>query len=84
MLVETTRVGDDLRDLAKRIAWASESADLVMTAGGASVGGADHLASAVKLLGALMIFHGVAIKPGKPVLLAEFRGTPLIGLPGNA
>ena len=30
-----------------------------------------------------MIFHGIAVKPGKPTLLAECDGVPVIGLPGN-
>ena len=83
MLVETMRVGDNCRDLASHIAWASERADLVVTTGGASVGDADHLAETLTLLGARKVFHGVAIKPGKPVSLAELRGVPVIGLPGN-
>jgi molybdopterin biosynthesis enzyme len=30
-----------------------------------------------------MIFHGIAVKPGKPTALADVDGTPLLGMPGN-
>ncbi len=83
VLVESIRVGDNHRDLANHIAWASEHADLVITTGGASVGDEDHLATALNALGANTVFHGVAIKPGKPMTLAQLHGTPVIGLPGN-
>lgn len=81
--VDVIPVADNCRDVANHIAWASKCADLVVTSGGASVGDEDHLTSALRLLGARTMFHGVAIKPGKPVMLAQLRGTPVIGLPGN-
>jgi molybdopterin molybdotransferase len=51
---------------------------------GQSVGAPDETAAAVESLGAPGIYcHGLAIKPGKPTLLAECGGVPVIGLPGN-
>jgi molybdopterin molybdotransferase len=51
---------------------------------GSSVGARDETAAAVAGLGEPGIWcHGLAIKPGKPTLLAECRGVPVIGLPGN-
>ena len=51
---------------------------------GSSVGGRDETAAAVAALGPPGIWcHGLAIKPGKPTLLAECGGVPVIGLPGN-
>ena len=57
-------------------------ADLVVVSAGSSVGTRDETAGAVAALGTIWC-HGLAIKPGKPTLLAECAGVPLIGLPGN-
>ena len=56
--------------------------DLVVVSAGSSVGARDETAGAVAALGEIWC-HGLAIKPGKPTLLAECAGVPLIGLPGN-
>jgi molybdopterin molybdotransferase len=51
---------------------------------GSSVGARDETATAVQSLGPPGIYcHGLAVKPGKPTLLAECSGVPVIGLPGN-
>jgi molybdopterin molybdotransferase len=48
------------------------------------VGARDETAAAVARLGPPGIWcHGLAIRPGKPTLLAECSGVPVIGLPGN-
>jgi molybdopterin molybdotransferase len=57
--------------------------DLVVTAGGASVGDRDFLRPAWERLGGQLEFFRVAIKPGKPLFFGSLRGVPLIGLPGN-
>jgi molybdopterin molybdotransferase len=57
--------------------------DLVITAGGASVGDRDFLRPAFEALGGQLEFFRVAIKPGKPVFFGSLRGAHLIGLPGN-
>lgn len=57
--------------------------DLVVTAGGASVGDRDFLRPAWERLGGRLEFFRVAIKPGKPLFFGSLRGVPLIGLPGN-
>ena len=59
--------------------------DLVVTIGGVSRGAADYVTAALASLDAEVLFHGVAIRPGKPVLCARLpeRGTVLFGLPGN-
>ena len=58
-------------------------ADLVVTAGGASVGDRDFLRPAWERLGGQLDFFRVAIKPGKPLFFGSLRGVPLVGLPGN-
>ena len=57
--------------------------DLVVTAGGASVGDRDFLRPAWERLGGRLDFFRVAIKPGKPLFYGSLRGVPLVGLPGN-
>jgi molybdenum cofactor synthesis domain-containing protein len=56
-------------------------ADLFVTIGGTSVGRRDLVADVVHSLGDVVL-HGVAAKPGKPLLLARINGRPLVGLPG--
>jgi len=59
-------------------------ADVVVISGGSSVGARDLLVDTVAALpGVEILAHGVAIRPGKPVLLASQRGKPIIGLPGH-
>lgn len=60
------------------------SADLVMTTGGVSVGDYDLVRGMLESAGAKVLFHGVAMRPGKPMLFARLRdGRPFFGLPGN-
>ena len=62
---------------------AARDADVIVTSGGASVGDHDLVRPALAELGADLAFWRVAIKPGKPLLVAR-RGTQVIlGLPGN-
>lgn len=55
--------------------------DLVVTLGGTSVGRHDLVLDVVASLGEVLV-HGIAIKPGKPLLVARIGETPLLGLPG--
>jgi molybdopterin molybdotransferase len=58
--------------------------DLLAVSAGSSVGARDETASAVSALGEPGIWcHGLALRPGKPTLLADCGGVPVIGLPGN-
>jgi molybdenum cofactor synthesis domain-containing protein len=57
-------------------------ADVVIFSGGSSVGDRDLLVDLVARRGE-MIFHGIAVKPGKPTAFARIDGTPLFGMPGN-
>ncbi len=75
-------VGDDMAALEAALARA-EGADILVTSGGASVGDHDLIKPALANWGAETAFWRVAIKPGKPLLVAT-RGTQVIlGLPGN-
>jgi molybdopterin molybdotransferase len=60
------------------------ASDVVVVSGASSVGLADHLSEALRLLGADVVLHGVACRPGHPQLLAVLPdGRPVVGLPGN-
>ena len=58
------------------------SADIIMFSGGSSVGERDLIFDVVAARGE-MIFHGIAIKPGKPTAFALVGGKPFFGMPGN-
>ena len=78
------RVGDNASDLQDRIAYLEQSTDLILTTGGVSAGRMDFVPAALADLGAQILFHRVAIRPGKPILFAQLpSGTLVIGLPGN-
>ena len=77
-------VPDDAEVLTKTLEEALAEADLLVVSAGSSVGARDETAAAVERLGRPGIFcHGLAIKPGKPTLLAECVDVPVVGLPGN-
>lgn len=70
----------DLLAAALRLA---AGADVIVTVGGASVGDHDLVAGALAAAGALMDFHKVAIRPGKPLMAGRMGEALVIGLPGN-
>ena len=55
--------------------------DMVIVNAGSSAGTEDYTASVVEDLGQLLV-HGVAVRPGHPVVLGMAEGKPIIGLPG--
>jgi len=57
-------------------------ADMMIFSGGSSVGERDLIVDLVAARGE-MIFHGIAVKPGKPTLFARVNGVPFFGMPGN-
>src|SRR4030095_14069394 len=61
---------------------ACAQADLIVFSGGSSVGERDLIVDAIAARGE-MIFHGIAVKPGKPTAFARVSGTPFFGMPGN-
>ena len=56
--------------------------DIVVFSGGSSVGNRDLLVDVVRERGEVL-FHGIAIKPGKPTLFARIGSTHVFGMPGN-
>jgi molybdopterin molybdotransferase len=61
---------------------AANSADLIITSGGVSVGEEDHVRAVLETSGELSLWR-MAIKPGKPLAFGAIDGTPVLGLPGN-
>jgi molybdenum cofactor synthesis domain-containing protein len=55
--------------------------DLIVFSGGSSVGERDLILDVVEMMGEVL-FHGIAVKPGKPTLFGLIRGTPILGMPG--
>jgi len=74
-------VPDNLPDLLKAIESAA-TADIIMFSGGSSVGERDLIMDALQQAGDV-IFHGIAVKPGKPTILGKVAGRPVLGMPGN-
>ena len=75
-------VPDDAAELERVLGEAVAQDDVVVVSAGSSVGARDLTAAVAARLGEV-VCHGLAIKPGKPTLLADCGGVPLIGLPGN-
>jgi putative molybdopterin biosynthesis protein len=73
-------VRDDIDQIERVIADALNECDMVISSGSTSAGQGDvvyRIAEKGKLLA-----HGVSIKPGKPLIIAELEGKPFFGLPG--
>jgi molybdenum cofactor synthesis domain-containing protein len=74
---------DDADTLRAAIEEALETADVVVTSGGVSVGEKDLVKSTMLDLGVDQVFWGVKFKPGKPLFYGTRGETRLFGLPGN-
>lgn len=72
---------DDPGFIRSRLGQAADENDLVIISAGSSAGTKDYTADVIADLGEVLL-HGVAMKPGKPVILGRIRGKPVIGLPG--
>lgn len=73
---------DQLDTIRDGLEDAAGKTDMILTTGGVSTGGEDHVRSAVEALGSLH-FWRLAIKPGRPVALGQVGKIPFVGLPGN-
>ncbi|MGC2855784.1 gephyrin-like molybdotransferase Glp [Novispirillum sp. DQ9] len=72
---------DDVDAIAAALAGAAPRFDALLTSGGVSMGGEDHVRPAVLRHGALHLWR-VKVKPGKPIALGQVGDTAFIGLPG--
>jgi putative molybdopterin biosynthesis protein len=77
-------IPDEKDKLTQALKNALNSADVVITSGGVSVGPKDFTPQVVDSLGKPgVIISGVAVKPGKPLTIAIIDGVPVFSLPGN-
>jgi putative molybdopterin biosynthesis protein len=72
---------DDRARIADAIRGTVARCDLLIIVAGSSAGRDDYAAALVDELGALAV-HGVAVRPGHPVVLGAIESTPVIGAPG--
>jgi molybdenum cofactor synthesis domain-containing protein len=71
---------DNLDDLTTVVL--DTAADIFIFSGGSSVGEKDLVIDVLRRTGEV-VFHGIAIKPGKPTIFGRVRGIPVLGMPGN-
>jgi molybdopterin molybdotransferase len=76
-------IRDDLGSAARALEEALSRSDMVVTAGGASVGERDVIRAAFEKIGGRIQFWRIAIRPGKPFFFGQLDGRYLLGLPGN-
>ena len=74
-------VPDDFGRIKEAVQQALETSDVVIMNAGSSAGSEDYTAQVVSEVGRLLV-HGIAVRPGHPVVLGVAGSTPLIGAPG--
>jgi molybdopterin molybdotransferase len=79
----TPIASDDPATLRAVIDSALVDADLLLLSGGVSMGKYDFVEGVLAALGARIVFDGVAIRPGRPLVFGRVRDIPFFGLPGN-
>jgi molybdopterin molybdotransferase len=75
-------IRDNAEDLNQALNTAVSQCHMVLISGGSSVGRKDATAGVIEQNGR-MLFHGIAMKPGKPTILGVVEGKPVFGLPGH-
>ena len=76
-------IAPDKEEQLAALAAGAKGADLLLTAGGASVGEHDLVQKVLGEQGLELDFWKIAMRPGKPLMFGQLGGTPMIGLPGN-
>jgi len=79
--VRYPHVGDDYDEMEDTLLTAAEECDIVLSSGSTSAGAADVIYRVIERRGELLL-HGVAVKPGKPMLVGRVGGGAYVGLPG--
>jgi molybdopterin molybdotransferase len=80
--VDLGHAPDDAAEIAARLDHGAQTADAILTSGGASAGDEDHVSRLLRERGSLSSWR-IAVKPGRPLALAMWQGVPVFGLPGN-
>ncbi|WP_336364295.1 molybdopterin biosynthesis protein [Halalkalicoccus salilacus] len=74
-------VGDDYEEMGRVMVEAAEECDLVLSSGSTSASAVDVIYRVIEERGELLL-HGVAVKPGKPMLIGRLEESAYVGLPG--
>ena len=77
------KVNDDEKDIRDILSKSFEENDIVLISGGVSMGDFDYVHKELLELGVKQIFHGVAMKPGKPLFFGKLGKKAVFALPGN-
>jgi molybdopterin molybdotransferase len=77
------RTGDDKAAIQAALETLLERCDIVIVAGGASVGERDFVRPVIDSMGGRHVLSGVRMKPGKPLCVSSVRDKPVVCLPGN-
>lgn len=72
---------DDYKKIKDAVIKAVEENDIVLINAGSSAGREDFTSQVIRELGEVYV-HGIAIKPGKPVILGKINNKPVVGIPG--
>ena len=72
---------DTIADLTAALTRAAADADIIVFSGGSSVGERDLILDVIEARGEI-VFHGIAVKPGKPTVFGRVDGKPVLGMPG--
>jgi len=80
---ERRLVADEATDIPALFDSAGKEEEVLVTSGGVSAGDFDLLPGIARRRGFEILFHGVSIRPGKPIAFARRGGTLWFGLPGN-
>ena len=83
-VVQLGTVGDDRDSIMSTFENAIASSDIVVSTGGVSVGDYDFVKDIVPRLGADIVFKGVAIKPGRHIMVVQYESKFILALPGFA
>jgi molybdenum cofactor synthesis domain-containing protein len=83
-IVRTEHSRDDQESLVGMLRSCVSDSDAIVLTGGVSMGDYDFVPAALRAIGGEVVFHGLPIRPGKPILgAATIDGKLLVGLPGN-
>ncbi len=75
---------DDYNEIKTAILNSLEDSDIILISGGTSAGNKDMTADIINDIGKPgVLFHGVAMKPGKPIIGGVISNKPILGLPGH-
>ena len=83
-VVQLGTVGDERESIMETFQNALLSADILVSTGGVSVGDYDFVKDIVPRIGAEVLYKGVAIKPGKHIMVAQREDKFILALPGFA